>query len=53
MSEKKNNLIFVVEDNKMYNKLIVEYLSKNKFSNVKPFYSGEECVEAIQKRRRA
>lgn len=48
MSEKKNNLIFVVEDNKMYNKLIVEYLSKNKFSNVKPFFSGEECVEAIR-----
>lgn len=49
MSEKKNNLIFVVEDNKVYNKLIVEYLTKHNFTNVKSFFSGEECVEAIKK----
>lgn len=42
-----NNLIYVVEDNKVYNKLVVEYLSKKNFHNVKAFYSGEECLKAI------
>jgi DNA-binding NtrC family response regulator len=49
MREKKGNLIFVVEDNEVYNKLIVEYLKKQDYTNVKPFFSGEECVEAIKK----
>ncbi len=49
MSEKKNNLIFVVEDNKMYNKLIVEYLTKHKYTNVKALFTGEECVDAISR----
>lgn len=43
------NLIYVVEDNKVYNKLITEYLAKQNFINVKAFFSGEECVDAIQK----
>lgn len=42
------NLIYVVEDNKVYNKLITEYLAKQNFTNVKAFFSGEECVGAIQ-----
>lgn len=49
MAAKKNNLIYVVEDNKVYNKLITEYLSKQNFTNVKPFFSGEECVNSIEK----
>jgi DNA-binding NtrC family response regulator len=49
MADKKNNLIFVVEDNKIYNKLITEYLAKHNYVNVKPFFSGEECVEAVKK----
>jgi DNA-binding NtrC family response regulator len=49
MADKKNNLIFVVEDNKAYNKVITEYLEKHNYVNVKAFFSGEECVEAIKK----
>ena len=49
MAAKKNNLIYVVEDNKVYNKLIAEYLAKQHFTNVKSFYSGEECISAIEK----
>jgi DNA-binding NtrC family response regulator len=46
--EIKNSLIFVVEDNKVYNKLITEFLSKHQYTNVKPMFSGEECVKAIK-----
>lgn len=48
MAAKKNNLIFVVEDNKVYNKMITEYLTRQNFANVKPFFSGEDCVSAIE-----
>ncbi len=48
MQNVKNPLIFVVEDNKVYNKLIVNYLNSNKFTNVKAFYTGEDCVENIK-----
>jgi len=48
MALKKNQLIFVVEDNQVYNKLLTEYLSKQGYSNVKSFFSGEECVEAVK-----
>lgn len=49
MALKKNQLIFVVEDNQAYNKLITEYLNKKGYSNVKNFFTGEECVEAVKK----
>lgn len=48
MVAKKNFLIYVVEDNKMYNKLLTEYLNKQGFKNIKPFFSGEECVKAVE-----
>jgi DNA-binding NtrC family response regulator len=48
MAAKFNSLIFVVEDNKVYNKLITEYLKKQNFTKVKPFFSGEECVKAVE-----
>lgn len=49
MAAKKNFLIFVVEDNKVYNKLLTEYLNKQGYKNVRAFFSGEACVSAIQK----
>jgi DNA-binding NtrC family response regulator len=49
MALKKNQLIFVVEDNQVYNKLITGYLSKQGYSKVKTFFSGEECVNAVEK----
>ncbi|WP_372949578.1 response regulator [Mariniphaga sp.] len=47
MAAKKTNLIYVVEDNQVYNKFITEYLKKQNFTNIKPFFSGEDCVNAI------
>lgn len=49
MQNKKNPLIFVVEDNQMYNKLVVSYLKTNKFSNVESFLSGEEALKNMNK----
>lgn len=48
MAARKNFLIYVVEDNKVYNKLLTEYLSKKGYSNVKYFFTGEDCVKSIQ-----
>jgi DNA-binding NtrC family response regulator len=41
----KNPLIFVVEDNKIYNKLVVNFLEKKGFTNVKSFANGEDCLK--------
>lgn len=43
-----NNLIYVVEDNKVYNRLVAGYLNKKNFHNIKVFYSGNECVKAVK-----
>lgn len=43
----KNPLIFVVEDNEFYNDLIVTHLNKQKFTNVKSFFTGEECLKDL------
>jgi len=48
MDIRKNYLIFVVEDNKLYNQLIVGHLSKSGYANVKSFTSGKECIDAIK-----
>ena len=49
MAVKKDHLIFVVENNKVYNLMVTEYLKKQNFTNVKAIYSGEECVEKVEK----
>lgn len=49
MQNKQNPLIFVVEDNQMYNKLVVSYLKTNKFTNVESYLSGEEALKNIHK----
>jgi DNA-binding NtrC family response regulator len=49
MSNIKNPLIFVVEDNQMYNKLVVSYLKTSKFTNVESFLSGEEALKNMDK----
>jgi DNA-binding NtrC family response regulator len=49
MQSNKNPLIFVVEDNQMYNKLVVSYLKTNKFSNVESYLSGEEALNNMDK----
>ena len=47
MQNTKGPLIFVVEDNPVYSKLVVSYLKTNKFNNVEAFSSGEEVLEAM------
>jgi len=44
----KDSLIYVVEDNKVYNKLVVGYFNKNGFPNVKSFFSGKDCVREVK-----
>jgi len=47
MDARKNALIYVVEDNKIYNRLVCEYLKKQKYTNVKSFLSGKECIKQV------
>lgn len=49
MENPKNPLIFVVEDNQMYNKLVVSYLKTNKFTNVESYLTGEEVLKNMHK----
>lgn len=47
MDAKKSLLIYVVEDNKIYNHFVCEYLKKQNYSNVKSFLSGKECIQKV------
>lgn len=49
MQNTKNPLIFVVEDNQMYNKLVVSYLKTNKLTNVESYLSGEDALNNMSK----
>ncbi|MCY1719695.1 response regulator [Prolixibacteraceae bacterium Z1-6] len=48
MGANKDLLIYVVEDNKMYNKIVTEYLVREGFKKVKSFLSGKECLRAVK-----
>lgn len=48
MGANKNLLIYVVEDNKMYNRIVSEFLTKQGFTNVKSFLSGKDCVRTVK-----
>lgn len=43
-------LIFVVEDNKSYSKIIEHHLKHNGFENVMTFSSGEQCLNQLNMR---
>lgn len=49
MRNTKNPLIFVVEDNQIYNKLIVSYLKTYKFTNVESYLTGEDVLKNMHK----
>lgn len=49
MKTKNSLLIYVVEDNKIYNRLVCEYLKKQNYTNVKSFLSGKECIKEVLK----
>lgn len=50
MQNVKNPLIFVVEDNPVYNKLVVSYLRSNKLTNVESYLTGEEALKNMNKK---
>ena len=47
MNKQKYPLIFIVEDNTAFNKLVEHLLVSNGYKNVKIFSSGEECLKNI------
>lgn len=47
MSAKSDILLYVVEDNKIYNRMVVEFLKKEGYTNVKSFLTGEECIKSV------
>lgn len=49
MQNTKNPLIFVVEDNHIYNKLVVSYLKTQKYTNVESYLTGEDAIQNMHK----
>jgi DNA-binding NtrC family response regulator len=50
MENQKYPLIFIVEDNTVYNKLIVNHLRLHKLTRTLSFHSGEECLKNLDKK---
>lgn len=50
MQKTKNPLIFIVQDSVIYKDLIVGYLQQKKFTNLKTFKNGEECLKSIHEK---
>lgn len=44
----KNLLIYVVEDNKLFNRIVVDFLQKQGLKNIKSFYNGQDCLNAVK-----
>jgi len=51
MKEEKDFLVYVVENNSVYNHLVSEYLKKQGFPNVVSIISGEECVQKVENKQ--
>jgi DNA-binding NtrC family response regulator len=50
MRRRIDPLIFIVEDNPVYNKLVVSYLHSKKFNRIESFLNGEECLKRINEK---
>lgn len=50
MQNNRNPLIFVVEDNVVYNDLILGVLKSKHFTNLKSFKSADECCKQIDQK---
>jgi len=44
MQKSKNPLIFIIEESIIYKDLIIGHLRSNKFTNIKEFKTGDECL---------
>jgi len=47
MQQTKNPLIFIIEDSVVYKDLVVGFLNANKYTNVKTYKNGDECLRNI------
>lgn len=47
MDKKKHPVIFIVEDNKAYSKIVEHHLKSNGFNSLHTFVSGEECLQNL------
>ena len=47
MQKTKNPLIFIIEDSVVYKDLIVGYLQSKKFTNLKVYAKGEDCMKDL------
>ncbi|NEW83573.1 MAG: response regulator [Mariniphaga sp.] len=50
MQNQDSPLIFIVEDNSIYNKFIASHLRSNKFERIESFLSGEDCLKNLYKK---
>lgn len=47
MNQKGHPVIFIVEDNKAYSKIIEHHLKTNQYHSIYTFSSGEECLQNL------
>jgi len=47
MQQTKNPLIFIIEDSIVYKDLITGYLKTNKYSSLKQYKNGDECLKDL------
>jgi DNA-binding NtrC family response regulator len=50
LKKKKYPLIFIVEDNIAYNKIVEFQLRSHEYTNIVSFISGEDCIKNIYQR---
>jgi DNA-binding NtrC family response regulator len=50
MQNLEDPLIFIVEDNSIYNKIIASHLRSKKFQRIESYLSGEECLKNLYKK---
>ena len=46
---KKDSLIFIVDDDKLYHSVLISLLKKHGYTNIECYFSGEDCLEALWK----
>lgn len=50
MQSQDSPMIFIVEDNFIYNKLIASHLRSNNFNRIESYQSGEDCLKNLYKK---
>ena len=50
MQTQDSPMIFIVEDNSIYNKLIASHLRSNNFNRIESYLSGEDCLKNLYKK---